>query len=310
MGWDDSFVSILTIPSGATSGRRIVINGVTGEILVYDENDVIIAKVSPDISEDGQHPGGFWTRDFSFPDPIFGELTGGVLSWNSLTNQANQAGSISWVDNAGVNQTYMVLSSGAYRLTDEPAWITLESTSNTRTVPRVIISDNGAGRCDLDVSGDFILDNIDQGRGLVGWIAKRTNTLGLVAEALIATTTTFDFVNNRAYEVEIKGLVSSTIASDRVTVRARRTGVAGAIAIDSMASFTIPAINANVIFSLKATVVNVTGADITNTVMCLTALRSAGTGTVGVTADATNPASVTVRDIGLAVDYPLAREIS
>lgn len=48
MGWsNDQFTGTLVIPTGATSGARIVLNGDLGVILVYDAGDNLIAAVAP-----------------------------------------------------------------------------------------------------------------------------------------------------------------------------------------------------------------------------------------------------------------------
>lgn len=47
MGWDNSFQTIIVLPTGATSGSRIVLDGQSGIILVYDQFNNLIASVSP-----------------------------------------------------------------------------------------------------------------------------------------------------------------------------------------------------------------------------------------------------------------------
>lgn len=54
MGWDNSFQTIIILPSGATTGQRIVIDGQNGLVLVYDSINDLIASISPDNTTDSQ----------------------------------------------------------------------------------------------------------------------------------------------------------------------------------------------------------------------------------------------------------------
>lgn len=47
MGWTNDGVTTLTVPTGATSGARIVIDGTTGQILIYDAGNQLIGKLDP-----------------------------------------------------------------------------------------------------------------------------------------------------------------------------------------------------------------------------------------------------------------------
>jgi hypothetical protein len=52
MGWDNSFQTIIVLPTGATSGSRIVLDGESGLILIYDADNNLIASISPDDTTD------------------------------------------------------------------------------------------------------------------------------------------------------------------------------------------------------------------------------------------------------------------
>lgn len=52
MGWDNSFETVITLPSGATTGARIILDGTTGLFLVYDANGNRIASISPTATND------------------------------------------------------------------------------------------------------------------------------------------------------------------------------------------------------------------------------------------------------------------
>lgn len=53
--WSNSYQTSLTLPSGATSGARIVLDGESDTILVYDDTNALIASVAP---ADGTDPFG------------------------------------------------------------------------------------------------------------------------------------------------------------------------------------------------------------------------------------------------------------
>src|SRR4051812_46618113 len=46
MGWTNTNVDTLVIPTGATTGARIVLDGVTGVITVYDASNNVSAEIS------------------------------------------------------------------------------------------------------------------------------------------------------------------------------------------------------------------------------------------------------------------------
>lgn len=47
----------LTLPFGATTGERIVLDGVTGKIQIYDDNNILVLELSPDLFNNGTWPG-------------------------------------------------------------------------------------------------------------------------------------------------------------------------------------------------------------------------------------------------------------
>lgn len=50
--WSNSYQTSLTLPTGATTGARIVLDGASDLILVYDSSDDLIASVAPDDTTD------------------------------------------------------------------------------------------------------------------------------------------------------------------------------------------------------------------------------------------------------------------
>jgi hypothetical protein len=65
MDFNFPFLDTLVLPVGATTGIRIELDGVTGEIRFYDENDLLVGFLSPDVWEIGDltTPGNRITLD-------------------------------------------------------------------------------------------------------------------------------------------------------------------------------------------------------------------------------------------------------
>jgi hypothetical protein len=46
VGWENEFLTVITLPTGATSGARIVIDGTNDRILIYDANNALIGVLA------------------------------------------------------------------------------------------------------------------------------------------------------------------------------------------------------------------------------------------------------------------------
>jgi hypothetical protein len=132
-------------------------------------------------------------------------------------------------------------------------------------------------------------------------ITANTGTV-TTTETVAITTGSVTFTNNRAYEVTIKCLVQSSVAADNVTVRVRKTNVAGATLIDQC-RINIPVAAGNYPAYFSNIVTNTTGADITAALVG-TYVRTSGSGNSLIAASTTNVAYVRVEDRGLATDHP------
>lgn len=55
MGWSDEFLTVITLPSGATTGARIVVDGESDRILIYDAAGNLAASIA---ATDGTDPAG------------------------------------------------------------------------------------------------------------------------------------------------------------------------------------------------------------------------------------------------------------
>lgn len=155
----------------------------------------------------------------------------------------------------------------------------------------------------VEFDGTLTQNGVDRGRGLMNYTAIVANT-GTVTttETVAITTPSTAFLAGRAYKVIIKGLAQSSVAADRVQMHVRKTNVSGAVYLDTMSTIVIPANTTNVLFDTHNIIKNATGSTIT-AALVLTYVRQAGTGNARIAADATNPAYVTIEDIGLAADY-------
>lgn len=89
MGWDNSYQTILVIPTGATSGQRIVIDGTTGLISIYNSAGVLVDQFGGPNGAVimGAAPG----PEFEFNEPTAGILTTLDASGN-ISAQWNPAG--------------------------------------------------------------------------------------------------------------------------------------------------------------------------------------------------------------------------
>lgn len=127
-------------------------------------------------------------------------------------------------------------------------------------------------------------------------------------ETIAITTPSFTLRTGRAFIVKAKALYTSSVAADHVTIRVRRTNVAGSPVLDSQ-RLVVPAAG-NSLFYAENVFVNTTGSDLTG-VMVLNFLRAAtGTGNVSLAASSSQVAFLMIQDIGLATDYPSATSVT
>lgn len=298
MGWsNDQFTGTLVLPTGATVGPRIVLDGETGVITVYNAANQAVAVVS---STEGFETNNSTGRSAQL-DPL------GVLRFTDTQYWDNPA--TLTVFNSLANFGFSTLLQSAYNDAGDgtaPVGIILDpgsqSGSPAATVKLTTI--------DSSTKTNLVLDETDLGRGILDYTDIDTNTATTTTtETIGINSDTVTFETGRAYEIIIKGYVSSSISGDNVQVRARKTGTAGQILIASMSGYTIPGANLNVPFYLGTIVRNATGANITDDVV-VTYFRNSGTGNVRITADATHHAYVTIKDIGTSDAYPNAPELT
>lgn len=283
---------------------------------VYDAGISLIDDVTTDdvvaqiTSEFSQYGGGFWSRGFQAPVPIYAQLQGGLLRFNTVDDDAFSEGHVQWTASAANNSTQMILSSGRYRTTDSPAWIELHPESDLRARPLVKVKDNGAGAVDMSVSGDLAvsdlltLGGVDQGKGIVGSITQTTNVTFGGTETAIMTTPSITFEDGRAYRVRVFGQHQWPTTDNYAFYRVRKGGVAGALYKNQLRTKGLPIPNLNTPVFLELNFTNTSGADV-STALCLTGQQ----GSVAQTwtwscGPSDNISYMTVEDIGLAADWP------
>lgn len=122
VAFNNQVIQYLVIPSGATSGARIVIDGINGVILVYDSNNALIASVAPSPGTDPT--GQIWVAGFgAYDDPThmnYSQLYNGDLFLNTPLDSA--AGGTGVEDSRGpvANQPVTHVFSPAYTGTPQP----------------------------------------------------------------------------------------------------------------------------------------------------------------------------------------------
>lgn len=315
MGWtNDQFAGTLTIPTGATSGQRIVIDGTTGTITVYDGNDFIVATISPG--------GGFSTFAPADEDQ---PATEAQLSGAQLRLKTDVPG----VPEEDVIATSLYTQVGSFPFGEEHITTTLQSGYTFgNDAPRIVLGSRSPDfnmsvevntdemaiglTQDLRINGaGFKVNEVSQGRGRAQYEATQSSSATTTTtELAVLTTENTTFRAGRAYRIIYHGLVVSSVANDivrmRVWLHAIGGGAGGVSLVDSINAYVVPVANIQVLADFQQICVNNTADDITD-ILIGTIIRGAGTGNVQLVANANNPAWIEVEDIGAADDYPGAR---
>lgn len=286
----------LKVRSSDGSGRTIRLQN--GHLYVYDmDGTTLLAEISPSLDGGG---GGFVAYGKAFGVNYDASLSNGGLSLGSTSTPGLIYGGVSLSD----------LGGGLFELLLQPAHV-----AGAVSPGIIMYSETAAGLANDEIQfdahttrvlNDLVFGGRRQPYGNVGFIARTTNAAAVTAETVALTSPAVTFRTGRAYQITVKGLASSTVAADRVQIRVRKAALGGAQYLDSMAGIVIPAINANVPFTLDSICSNITGADIGPVALVMTYSRNAGTGNVTVTADNPNPAYLEIIDKGPASYFPSA----
>lgn len=102
MGWENDFLTSLTLPTGATSGARIVLDGTTDTELVYDASGNLIASIAATSGTDGfgnSYPAGISSSGGLISNSIFLLYNGSPAFGNLRFSIAANDGSDSFGNN-------------------------------------------------------------------------------------------------------------------------------------------------------------------------------------------------------------------
>lgn len=156
----------------------------------------------------------------------------------------------------------------------------------------------------MDRQATFTIEGVDQGRGNMGHVTSTSNSITTATgEVVHVQSPIIDFHPGRAYRVTYHYQGQSSVASDDVGFRIRRTSTAGTSLFDSLRTHKVPVANAIVNGESSQIFYNST-ASIVSTVIQGTVYRANGTGNVNGFANAANPVWLLVQDIGKSSEYP------
>lgn len=214
-----------------------------------------------------------------------------------LAQIAYDRGLFGYRDADGAIYNRMAAVSNALQLIAENGPIQFFTTNNDVIANANNLVVNGG----LQTTGDFRIGTRSQGRGLAGYISSIVNSAAVGAEAVVLTTPTITFVNDRCYEVEWVGNAFPSVANNFMFVRVRQTNVAGAL--KAFAQYSLPAASGQQYCYGKFHIRRTAGTDLATT-LALTSQAVAGT--VTWTGATTDVRYLKVSDCGAAADYPNA----
>lgn len=157
----------LTLPNGATSGTRIVLNADKGVILLFNSDDQLIASIAPADAADGSYLAGITAYALLVDDPPFSESTvinisGPQITFNTgreETPSFTVPGLIQADDSGSDRPAFFRVRGPSYSQTKKTAELFFESSppdDSANPIIHVIQSDqSGEGNdpCDLIVTG-------------------------------------------------------------------------------------------------------------------------------------------------------------
>ena len=219
------------------------------------------------------------------------------------------------------DENSMVITSGAYFPTANTPRVTLRTSATGASEfrvdslfggdPNIVLDGPVTATATLDVTELLRINGVDQGKGLKRFQGIQTSSATTTTtEIAVITTPSIVFEAGRAYRIAYHGLLLSSVANDIPRARVWRgsIGGSGVSLVDSINAHVVPVANQHVLMDMAQVVVNSTGSNVTAPLIG-SLVRTVGTGNVQLVANATNPAWLEVRDIGLATDYANARAI-
>lgn len=283
----------LVLPYGATTGRRLVLDGVNGEIDVYDASDNLVARiVSGEI--DTFNPNGSYVKVIS----AGGDGAEIDIEPPAVTGLTFDPALLYCTDD-GTAEHRPILALESPNIQGR-LWSTLKLigqgvTDNTEQVSVFADLLTLAGSSELDLK----LNGVSLGRG-VKFTSARATSIGVGAQVMVNDpATNFVWRAGRCYKVSFYGRMGTNTAGALAIFKLLRgTTTAASVAIDC-GGFKTGAAGDLLPVNISALIANNTGANITQTVQ--PSLQSS-VGTV--TWDGgTMPRAWTIEDIGAAADF-------
>jgi hypothetical protein len=301
----------------AIANGEIVISNGSGDVLteidsngyrLYTPSGSLVAEITLDA---GETLGGFYTRNFAFPENVYAFLAGGQLISGPVDNPiADIHGFLQYNIAPSVAQPYTVqtLSTGAIDTAlDDEARIQLIS---QRGQTPVIWVDGGSSAvpANLIVTGSLSVAGTAQGHGRVAFKARTTATLASAFEEIALTVASASLPSGRAYRITARGFYRNDTAGTGVIVRVRRGATtAGDIWLDSFALW-VDVANRNYYFRQEEVVRNVSGSTISTALVMTYQRHSAGLARLNAAAGLT--IAFEIEDIGDADDFSDAPTIT
>lgn len=192
MGWSSEYLVIFTIPTGATTGQRIVIDGTTGTIKVYNSANQLVDVIGGPQGAIimGAAPG----PQFQFNEPSAGILTTYDASGNISAQWNPGANSFTMLDNTNLKFVQLTGSQVAWGLIaaagDLPtvtelsnaAYILIEDTVSPFTAVNMqLVSPIGPNTA----TADYILMKMESGQG--GSATGSANNPTITIQDLLST---------------------------------------------------------------------------------------------------------------------------
>lgn len=153
--WSNTYQSSLTIPTGATSGARIVIDGITGLISVYNASDLLVDTIGGPFGDIISYATGL-TLDVALSEGSieFGTASSGFAGAGSLTGDLTSGGGLLLSTGTG-DATHDDALEIVYRAGDTG------QSSGSSTAPKLIVGDAAlSSAADMWITGSVIAADI------------------------------------------------------------------------------------------------------------------------------------------------------
>lgn len=313
----------LVLPFGATSGRRIILNGVDGTIEVYDAADTLVALIDEDgiwaIENDGSYV--LMTNNGSFgaelqlqPNDVPGLVYGhGNVYATTFPGQDNVP--VSVIGSPRITSPFSGDFARIYVLGEDdalnPPMIDLRATGETRVLDGDFHAfQNATFDNDVSIADDLIVgnrvfvDGSDIGRGHVAGSYDTANSAATAgpntAAVLIIGNTLYDA--NRAYAVKhsAQGMLSTAITNNLLLFELRKGLLSTSPLLTQLGRTPLISTLATGFFQ---EVYFTTGANAVTTPLTLS--MTVPTGANGTHVGSANlPRSISIYDVGAATDFP------